>query len=1654
MSTFNALNFTHHDELLEAEEHSRELQIEESFKIFQGALFDLKAKRYTEADAKFEELFSMEVLKPNKWGFYKYSSPTLDSLRYLAYRNRGMYYYSYLTDNYSKLEAQDIIDIILKVLEHLVESIQHSEADSSVTQLLTQIFRSYKSKKLERLTLEYELTKHENHLFLLGRRRKGLLPKLKEIVGQYQDLLKDIKEDELSDNLITKDLMGVKLHKTPNLALSPILEDIRKMKTIDENTMKELDGFEIPLKNSSWEAIASSLKHLVPHIKTSLLITKSTDPYGEVEFPIEAVKFVIKKSEEEVSAKEDIEQDDSEVHDASRDSSASVSPEVLNGKTTEVQTDIPAAEPNTKKRPLDESESQHFVQRSSKRFREKDPDATEENTLKVHLIFLSDLALLLSKLQYTVPFSSEDFSLEMALPESSELLTQYDLMECIKVWTSWHTDIYMHSDTKSTAATSKGSNHTGFLQVNTLLKSNVFGDKTNCLSELSILDEETVQPFLEVTREHAMHFQEVRFRLLLALLSLDDNSGKRLIVDQSWSSNLFETIEWFFFGIEKSLYLFIAENVSKYSYLALSVYEIMVNMMGSICEEIAAKKLHGSKTSDLNNQKNQLEKKIDRWYDLLVKHSSADDKWLIYFEWARYCYLQYCCEIIDDRLPSALNSIKQRLDGLGEDFQAIFPNYRHIPPLHLSAIHSQSRKIKIIRKISVVDASGDEQKDEDAQQHISLLQQNLLLDLYPERERPNDILEMLSFISNSPFLLKVKLWEVLFTFYLNKNQINDVLQTYFHVLTFFSNFLSSKQYCDKPSKGRQQLLLTTQSNIASFTSKLTSALLRETRPDVRCIDRENFKLLLKTFFMFYPILYYESSVKNVVSARSFFRKATKSSGRMKDTIADLATLLVYFASKEASTIVPPQEGSFTAELIECFHRLLGSFKFCDASNGNFLKLSESLLCRYADSDSLAPLKQILWCRYHYLIAGDNFQPVQHVTKAILMDKGNSVPLGIYLIKLQYQGKNPLLASGTKASLKPVFDSIIDTIGDPMASGNHTVERNKFLVEEYLDHPITAQSFHNAFVGKRCLKLTTPNDELQECINAGLFYVAGIQAFNLYRARKKSMQARPSELDSIITMLKNDIIYDTSRFESWYMLGRCYAFIVEDDLMWTSDKLTVPEKKSVIALTQRKAILCYAMCLQIFFAKEQRNHEDESIIQRALEALGNELISGKLKPMEKLCFSWRRPHVALKLTTEGELIQEKQSDAILISTFNIDQAILLCLQRANLLRSRPLDGNEKNWMNFYHIGKLLFKSDKSQHWMVAYQNVMESCILASESSVPKDPILEPHYYLVNMCYKAVKEGIISPSAALSSISNDKAFFTQEEAFWTSDAALTMDYQKKVFYDKTIKLLTFILASDKKKWHHRPKYRIARILFQDFNNIEGALNEMANFMSIKSTHKNLVNIWKPNLERAGKHFVYTYQYVMFYLDMLERKGDYNSIGLVCKKIRRFGSGMAYVNKAAEHATTLYTQCARCKLHIDEKACVEKLLPSLHYQQFLAITDQLLKSFKLEDYPEDITQALKIAYQLKRGNNGIAFDGICLAIFFHYFYLPVSATMPAQDISSPDLAVQGEKLKGFTTNSTTVSKAGSPSPTSQKAAVPRKRVSKKDAFDKIRLVADKIT
>ena len=143
MSMFNALNSNIDGEQYEAEEHSRELQIEQSFNILQDALIDLKNRDFQKSDSKFQELFQIDVVKPDRWGVYRNSSPTLDNLRYLCYRNRGMYYHLYLESNYENLNSQDLVNCVLKAVENLVESIQHSDADFAVTNLLVRIFRGF-----------------------------------------------------------------------------------------------------------------------------------------------------------------------------------------------------------------------------------------------------------------------------------------------------------------------------------------------------------------------------------------------------------------------------------------------------------------------------------------------------------------------------------------------------------------------------------------------------------------------------------------------------------------------------------------------------------------------------------------------------------------------------------------------------------------------------------------------------------------------------------------------------------------------------------------------------------------------------------------------------------------------------------------------------------------------------------------------------------------------------------------------------------------------------------------------------------------------------------------------------------------------------------------------------------------------------------------------------------------------------------------------------------------------------------------------------------------------------------------------------------------------------------------------------------------------
>lgn len=1648
MSMFNALNSNIEGEQYEAEEHSRELQIEQSFNILQDALIDLKNKDFEKSDSKFQELFQIDVVKPDRWGMYRNSSPTLDNLRYLCYRNRGMYYHLYLENNYERLNSQELVNCILKAVENLVESIQHSDADFAVTDLLARIFKSFNSVKLERLISEYEFTKQENLSLLLGRHRKFLLNDLTLMMNNYVELTNKLLVPNLSDNTIFEryHLEKYKDIKPEPLAFGPILSRISEMKKQDEEIMKKLDVFNVTLNEESWDEVAKALKNLLPSVKTSSLIGRNMDPYNEIEEPIEAVKFELSEainntpSLDRESERQEEEQDKESVR--ADDKSGNLAP-------SDIQTNE-EARPN--KRNDEHIDSTKPLQRSSKRFKEREQENSKELVMDVHKRFFGEFNTLLSYI-HILPFCDFDtfaskFIIGSSDKQPEKFIPYTDLYECLKSWSSRYTDIFNQNDYLSS-----GSNENEELfQLNALLKSNAFDDKESFPRYLNDLDSDHIRSFISEVNAGNLHFHQVRLKLLFKLLgTYDEGNGRRLIIDYLWESQLLKIVLWFVFGIESNIFALINKNKGQCKYLALSIYELLVNHLGNIVEEITNKRIQGHKSADLKSQRNKVEKRIRSWHTLLEQIADEKDKELyVHFQWTHYCFLQYTCDIVDSRLSETLTSLENTIKDSDSSLDIAYPNYRHIPALNLNTVQSQKRKIRIIQNITVEDISEDTNSDTHSENHLETLEKVLLHILHPSTNHSNIDEEMVSFIFNSPFLLKIRLWGVLFSSYVKKSSIQDVQRIYFHVLDFMKGALTSPVYKESNPHGRHQMLLTVLTAIGYFSSQLT-AILNSNRWESSDFVLEDcmFEELLQTFFFFYTVLFYESSAVNDVSNKSFFKRASKSSGKMKDIMIDLATLILYYYDLQAKLRTPAEQGIETTELIWSLHTLFGHFHFCDASNGKFLDLAEKLLCQFINNDSFLQLKQILWCRYHYTIASDNFSPDLHDTKAVEMEKIHSLPLGTYLIKLQYQNKNPYLSS-SKTTLKQIMDNIIEKIGDPSTLDNHIISRNSFLLNEYLSRPITADLLKHTFSGATSLYLTSPNDELQQGMTAGLFYVSSLQSLGLYKMRKKSMQARPSELDSIIRMLKNDIIYNTNRFESWILLGKCYSYIVEDDLIWTSDKITVPEKKDVIALTQRKAILCYLMAISIYYSKLDRTIDDKKIILEALDDLGSMLISGYYNPMNKLCFSWKSSaENTMRLSETGEVVMEKTKKITTISDFNIEQSIFLCFNRACSLSGDIKSQDDVfvlNWSSFYNLAKFFFKTDGGNNCKLVAKYITQSCQIAYESSPAKDPIIEPHYLLVNACYKWVRRGVIGVNEALTLLSKDNQFFQEQEEFWVNDEGLAWDYQEKFFFDKIIRLLRHLLSVDKKKWQHRPRYRIARILFDDLGDVNGALEEMDSLISAKSINKNLVNIWKPDFERPGKHFIYTYQYLVLYLDLLFAIKDFNTTGLVIKKLRRFGSGTVNVNELLERAINVYTQSAKIKLQLQDKSYVEQILPTLNYQEFLKISEQLNQVFDQGKYPEEISSGLKLAFQLKKGHSGIAFDSVCLGIYFEYLYFPLAR----QDQSLTD--VNDENNPALPSSGSVTSKS-TPDPTSKPSAI-KKRVTKKEVFDRVRLLVDKIT
>lgn len=119
---------------------------------------------------------------------------------------------------------------------------------------------------------------------------------------------------------------------------------------------------------------------------------------------------------------------------------------------------------------------------------------------------------------------------------------------------------------------------------------------------------------------------------------------------------------------------------------------------------------------------------------------------------------------------------------------------------------------------------------------------------------------------------------------------------------------------------------------------------------------------------------------------------------------------------------------------------------------------------------------------------------------------------------------------------------------------------------------------------------------------------------------------------------------------------------------------------------------------------------------------------------------------------------------------------------------------------------------------------------------------------------------------------------------------------------LQIIKALRSADKANWHHRMVARVgfffrtptrgrltrskaAHIIYNNNSNeAQTALDAKHEITQQIFTKTMAIQVWKPDNERAGRHFVYTGRYVRFFVRLLYQLNDKSSLEALARRIRK--------------------------------------------------------------------------------------------------------------------------------------------------------------------------
>ncbi|KAF4122269.1 regulatory protein, partial [Geosmithia morbida] len=870
--------------------------------------------------------------------------------------------------------------------------------------------------------------------------------------------------------------------------------------------------------------------------------------------------------------------------------------------------------------------------------------------------------------------------------------------------------------------------------------------------------------------------------------------------------------------------------------------------------------------------------------------------------------------------------------------------------------------------------------------------------------------DLWKFLLNSSTELRLFLWSQLGIAYEAIDYKTKKFSCHLRSIEMIVADLDGEAYTKTPDDSRKLLLLRTLRSLdEQLVQALSMAINEPTAFDI--IDGDHFRstaaALAKVNCLLHVASLCEDEVRVGISAspaspnNSTFQAMSNKLREMQVRAWTLHYTLMDAAIEQHGSFISPDNEK--ANYLSAVHRVIGLRKFCKVSNKIFLNLMRRELLRMKDLDHWEDyLEQVLYDLYGLKLGVGAFGVQEHGCPHETLQKSKAIQL---VERVMVLAKRMSVKDLLKSELKTTIDHMQQAIGQ--LKSNAQMIHNLRNFTEYLKKPIHPLRLYRALTGGVYLDaVNVPPRSDAVLANHGWFFLLGMIALTKFKGVDLNRRQTPGATDDLrigATLLRLQLQFTPDRWDAWFRLAECFDYELDEAVLWTAERIN--KDRAELLRFQRGAIHCYTLALSHSHIVDIEEYDGDPL-HDLYQRFGMRMYSSSRQPfaMEPFQHS-EQERFFIEATGQGTFKRIVHDE---LPQYKVWKYAARLFKMA--AKRQP-----NNWKNSYMLAKCYWKmftadadqmdaTDRDSHITAStlLEVLKKSVEVAynARKSRRSEPILEPHYKIVSIVHKMVMRGDLQAKEAAKTLSEQPfgVSIKEDDEFASFDKPEDWD-------EYIIASLENLADKDKSNWQHRIIMRHATILFKDDDNAttnnnktssdgvgeEGDSNDdgdekqgqkpseevwesardafdiLGDSMLTKTM---VMNVWKCDAERPGRHHVYTERYTRFVVRLLGILSDRFNMEQLLKRIRKKGADFYHFLDLWQWCCHEFVKLLRRIYEIPE--ATEEVFKSMSAEEFDIVSGRITDWAVPEGPHTAVFSCMRDVIELKKLNGGLTRAG----------------------------------------------------------------------------------